>query len=325
MSSNTNKPRRRQYKPDRAAKLSEISKETLKILPDILQSIPNVDASKSQRYLLSDLLPLNQSDCPGYTVPNDPTNPKGCKIRVLDQDSFDAAIDLSTLPARQATSGQSTAASPSRVAVLNLASERTPGGGFLSGSLAQEECLCYRSSLYLSLDKSLYPLPTESGIYSPDVVIIREGFAKGHTLLVPKTAPADLPVVSVISVAALRRPIVRTLRDYLAKEHTSRQVFASTADREMTKSKMRITLRIAAKHNHSRLVLGALGCGAFKNPTAEVANCWLEVLTEPEFSGGWWEEVVFAVLDKGSDGDNAGRDREGNFMVFYDILDGKMV
>jgi uncharacterized protein (TIGR02452 family) len=292
--------RKTRYRPDRAAKLAEVAKETIKVLPDILHSIPNIEASKSILYLNSDLAPLN------------PSNPKGCKIRVIDQDSFDAAIEL-------------TASGSSRVAVLNLASERTPGGGWLSGSLAQEECLCYRSSLHLSLDKSLYPLPAESGVYSPDVVIIRGAFGQGHELLVPKTQPTDLPIVSVISVAAIRRPNVATKRDYLSKADTSKQVFANKADRELTKSKMRITLRIAARNHHTRLVLGALGCGAFKNPTAEVANCWLEVLTEPEFNGDWWEEVVFAVLDKGSDGDNAGRNREGNFMVFHSILDGKVV
>jgi uncharacterized protein (TIGR02452 family) len=88
---------------------------------------------------------------------------------------------------------------------------------------------------------------------------------------------------------------------------------------------MRLSLRIAATQGHRRFVLGALGCGAFGNPTNEVAICWKEVLTEPEFRDGWWEELVFAVLDKGSDGDNGARDRQGNFATFHRHLDGLIV
>jgi len=101
-------------------------------------------------------------------------------------------------------------------------------------------------------------------------------------------------------------------------------VFARPTDRTLTKNKIRLSLRIAASQGHRRLVLGALGCGAFRNPNGEVASCWKEVLRETEFRG-WWETVVFAVLDKGSDGDNGTRDREGNYMRFKDELDGLVV
>jgi uncharacterized protein (TIGR02452 family) len=73
---------------------------------------------------------------------------------------------------------------------------------------------------------------------------------------------------------------------------------------------------MAAQKNHGLLVLGALGCGAFANPKEEVAYCWLEVLREQEFQGGWWEEIWFAVLDTR---------QEGNFEVFERVLGGKMV
>ena len=92
------------------------------------------------------------------------------------------------------------------VAVLNLASERSPGGGWQNGALAQEECLCYRSSLYLSLHRSFYPLHSLSAIHSPSVVLIRDAMSRGHTLLTNSEHPLNLPVTSVISVAALRRP-----------------------------------------------------------------------------------------------------------------------
>jgi uncharacterized protein (TIGR02452 family) len=64
------------------------------------------------------------------------------------------------------------------------------------------------------------------------------------------------------------------------------------------------------------LVLGAIGCGAFRNPPQEVADCWLEVLSEAEFAGGWFKEIHFAVFD---------RRNEGNFEIFRDMFDGKVV
>ncbi|KAJ4365799.1 hypothetical protein N0V83_008420 [Neocucurbitaria cava] len=200
------------------------------------------------------------------------------------------------------------------VAVLNLASERSPGGGWQNGALAQEECLCYRSSLYLSLHKTYYPLPSLSAIYTPSVVLIRDAMSCGHTLLTPTEAPANLPITSVISVAALRKP---QLTD-------DKQRFKNVGQRAETKRKIRVTLRVAARQGHTKLVLGALGCGVFANPPKEVAECFLEVLREKEFQGGWWEEVGFAVLDnvKGTDG---GKDGNGNFGVFYRVLDGEIV
>lgn len=40
----------------------------------------------------------------------------------------------------------------SKTAVLNFASYRSPGGGFIRGSIAQEECLCHESFLYNVLE-----------------------------------------------------------------------------------------------------------------------------------------------------------------------------
>lgn len=200
------------------------------------------------------------------------------------------------------------------VAVLNLASERSPGGGWQKGALAQEECLCYRSSLYLSLTSSFYPIPAQAAIYTPNVLLIRSSMASGHALLTPATSPSSLPAVSVISAAALRKP---ALSD-------DASTFKNPGARALTKRKIRLVLRMAALQKHTKLVLGALGCGVFANPPADVATCFLEVFNEAEFQGGWWEEVVFAVLDnvKGAGG---GKDGNGNFGHFYRALDGKEV
>lgn len=69
-----------------------------------------------------------------------------------------------------------------RVAALNFASARHPGGGFLNGSRAQEESLARSSGLYACLvGNPMYELHqaqhdalyTNYAIYSPDVPVIR--------------------------------------------------------------------------------------------------------------------------------------------------------
>jgi uncharacterized protein (TIGR02452 family) len=276
----------------RRAALAETAKETRLILPDILKELPNVQASKSEALYLDSLPSLRPADCPKRT-------PSGkTAIKIVNEDSFNAAIKLASTAGGQASAG--------RVAVLNMASYAHPGGGWLKGASAQEEALCYRSSLSLSLHKRYYPFRQLQGIYTPDVVIIRSDFPSGHKLLMPDVKATDLPVVSVLSVAALRCPAT-------AKDPDGKTTYARPSDRDLTKSKMRLCLRMAGARGHELLVLGALGCGAFKNPPEEVATCWKEVFAEPEFQGGWWREVQFAVFD---------RKNEGTFEVFEKVLGG---
>lgn len=279
--------------------LISIANETKSVLPFILKDLPSIKADESERLSLDKLPPLAKNNCPSH---------QKATVKILNEDSFDAAIMLKD--ATTSSSHNTIPNGPNRVAVLNLASEKFPGGGWENGAMAQEEALCYRSSLSLSLHKHHYPWGDLDGLYTRDVVIIRSSTNDGHALLAPATAATNLPLVSVLSVAALRRP---KLSDAQTLAGEKRQVFANASDRNTTKDKMRLTLRMAAAKGHDRLVLGALGCGAFHNPPEEIAEAWKEVLLEDEFSGGWWKEMWFAVLD---------RKNEGNFGVFDKVLGG---
>lgn len=291
----------REYSAQRQS-LVNIANETKSVLPFILKDLPNVKADESELLSIDDLHALAKSDCPRH--------PRAT-IKILNEDTFNAAVML-----KDSIPSSTNIISPNvsnRVAVLNLASEKSPGGGWLNGAMAQEEALCYRSSLSLSLHKHYYPWNHLQGLYTRDVVIIRSSTSDGHALLSPRIAAADLPVVSVLSVAAIRRPKLSDAQT-VAGEH--RKVFANASDRDLTKSKMRLTLRMAVVKGHDYLVLGAMGCGAFHNPPEEIAEAWKEVLEEEEFSGGWWREIWFAVLDPKN---------EGNFEIFQKVLGGMEV
>ena len=193
-------------------------------------------------------------------------------------------------------------------AVLNMASLYHPGGGVLQGSGAQEEELCRRSTLAISLYQfslpggrygdladmvgvkrraERYPMDnTYGGIYSPGITFFRGTQEEGYVLL-EETFQA-----AVISVASL---------NYNPKHghNTLDNGNIPESDKPVLKEKIRTILRIGALKGHDSLVLGALGCGAFCTPPAQMARLFHEVLDEPEFDGRF-RKIVFAIIDSAS-------------------------
>ncbi|KAL4783412.1 hypothetical protein BJX76DRAFT_358051 [Aspergillus varians] len=304
------------------------ARETLEILPALLRHLNRTkEAHASQKLSFQSFQSLNPNSCPGF--------PSRASIKVINDDTLNVAMRLS-----QPAHADPRVRNP-RPIIINLASYRKPGGGWLNGAIAQEEAICYRSSLALSLNRRDYPLALGESIYSPFVLLMRGDMAGGHKLLTTSTPPEDLPVISVITIAALYRPRLRKIalrggssghgghsghshsgHSHSGHSHShgsqqrTKRVFARDKDRSLTKAKMRHSLRIAAANGHGSLVLGALGCGVYGNPPAEVAHCWLEVLREAEFRGNWWREVCFAVYDPNN---------EGNYATFDQVLSGKKV
>jgi len=196
-------------------------------------------------------------------------------------------------------------------ACLNMASSFNPGGGVANGSRAQEEELCRRSNLILSLrafsrysefkfsrdpKEGCYPIPISGGIYSPCVNIYKDTNYQEME---------DPILTNVISVPAVNKPT-------LNEDGTITKNYVA-----VTKNKIRTILRIAILGQHSKLVLGALGCGAYGNPAAHMAEIFKDVLNEEEFVHSF-EEICFAVLDD----HNAKRldNREGNYKPFARVF-----
>ncbi|AWB46566.1 TIGR02452 family protein [Paenibacillus sp. CAA11] len=177
-----------------------------------------------------------------------------------------------------------------QVGVLNFASAKNPGGGFLNGAMAQEESLAASSGLYNTqlLNERYYKanracrsmMYTDHAIYSPDVVFFRdEKFA-----LLPEPVTA-----SVLTLPAVNYGQV------LLKGEDPKQ-----AERVM-KDRMRLALALFAQKGDKHLILGAYGCGVFRNDPVKVAGWWKELLEE-EGMGALFGEVKFAVLDTSKDG-----------------------
>ncbi|MFC3572488.1 TIGR02452 family protein [Streptomyces yaanensis] len=173
------------------------------------------------------------------------------------------------------------------VAVLNFASARNPGGGFLNGAQAQEEALCRASALYACVRevREFYdhhrahrdPFYTDRVIHSPAVPVFRDD--RGRLLDAPYEA-------GFLTAAAPNAGVVLGRTPERAPDLP--HALVTRAER---------VLETAVACGYRRLVLGAWGCGVFRNDPAQVAGAFQELLVKGRFEGHF-EEVVFAVLDR---------------------------
>jgi len=209
------------------------------------------------------------------------------RIEVTGESTMDAARRLMEEGAGGGASGGA-ATRKARIAALNFASARNAGGGYRGGARAQEEDLCRVSALYTALRQApdYYaahravkdPFYSHRVIYSPDVPVYRD---VRYGLL-----EAPYPVSFLTSPAPNAGDVARRRPADAAALST---VLAERAAR---------VLAVAAHHECRSLVLGAWGCGVFRNDPAHVAAAFQRSLAAGGTFAGVFDRVVFAVLDK---------------------------
>ncbi|MFB7464825.1 TIGR02452 family protein [Streptomyces sp. NPDC056224] len=172
------------------------------------------------------------------------------------------------------------------VAVLNFASARNPGGGYVRGAKAQEEALCRASALYETLleapeyyevhraERSTFY--TDRVIHSPGVPVFRDD--RGALLENPFR-------VGFLTSPAPNAGTIRRQEPERAAEIPEALV-----------RRAGLVLEVAALHGYRGLVLGAWGCGVFRNDPAEVAEAFRGLLAG-RFAGVF-DRVVFGILDR---------------------------
>ncbi|KIJ65223.1 hypothetical protein HYDPIDRAFT_131629 [Hydnomerulius pinastri MD-312] len=273
-------------------------------IPELLPPLPsNADGEVEIPQVLHPLIrPLSQT----IRFPSFPSS----SVTVLNSDAFTVALNLinASTAFKELCDNETTlfTTDAARTGVLNLASDLYPGGNWdKTLSVTQEEALCYSSTLFKTLKPSYYPWPNRgqgcvAGVLSPGVVIFRKDLDNN----LEKLPREDWRVVQVLTVAGPRAP--RLSQD--------REEFANPETLEELRGKLRLTYRMAAWSGCWDLVLGALGCGAYRCPAKLVAREMKAILCEPEFKG-WFRKVTFAVY---STADNGG----SNFDIFKGELDG---
>ncbi len=208
-----------------------------------------------------------------------PSSPASTKIRVVNCTTLSAAKQL-----RDAYDAE-------RVALLNFASAKNPGGGFLDGAQAQEESLARASGLYPSIRRMAgyyeangrckATLYTDHMIYSPLVPVFRDD--------------ADRLIDDPWCVAMITAPAVNAgAVGRNEPENVSRI-------RQTRNGRIEYVLALGAHHGHDALVLGAWGCGVFRNDPRQVAELFAGHLLNSGRYAQAFKEVVFAVLDRNGD------------------------
>lgn len=78
-------------------------------------------------------------------------------------------------------------------------------------------------------------------------------------------------------------------------------VYDVEQDKEAMIMKIRLVFQVAKLKGITHLVLGALGCGAYKNPPEEVAKIFRKVIFGDRKRGPveGVEEILFAIFDDG--------------------------
>lgn len=227
------------------------------------------------------------------------------EVSVINRDCLLAAID-------EVNDGN-------KVCVLNMASFKRPGGGVLNGSMAQEEELFRRTNLFRSLymydkekfniaygdltkDKKGYPLGLLTAIYSPGITILRD---------TPNTDYAFLPEDSRVMVDVVTSSAVRNYNEDATIPMIEKV-------RNIMTNKIHQMLAICAVNDVDVPVLGAYGCGAYRNNPEEVAQLFKNVILEYD---GVFKKIVFPVLDDGNS--HKEHNPNGNFEPFERILTSK--
>jgi len=215
-------------------------------------------------------------------------------IPTLENHRYPTKIVFSNLSSLQAARMMTTESDS--VTVLNFASAKNPGGGFIGGAIAQEECIARSSMLYPCLMK-FFPLKdhyfeinrtwsanrerhlySNCAIFSPRVPVIKTDTRDATHLDSPYTC-------SVITIPAPNTGVYRSANE--KDDINIENVLRERIDR---------VLSIALVHEAKDLVLGAFGCGVFRNNPFVVATIF-KTLLDGKFQS-CFRTAHFAILTR---------------------------
>lgn len=171
-----------------------------------------------------------------------------------------------------------------KIMVLNFASARNPGGGFLVGSSAQEESLCRASDLYLYIKdvNEFYKNQKhyESGLYDSDLIysenvsFFKDG--KGQNV---QSIDVDVVTACAVNVKSLRQ-----------QDRRQELKLVESSMRERIEN----IFEIAMRKNVDTLVLGAFGCGVFSNNPYMIRNIFQDAIHSTRYKNKF-KEIHFVI------------------------------
>lgn len=203
-----------------------------------------------------------------------------------------------------------------KVCILNFASATNPGGGVVKGSSAQEEAICRCSTLYPNLNEpkmwngfyrphrqELNPLHNDDCIYTPGVIAFKSD--TDYPQMLPLNRCYKVNVITCAAPNLREKP-----SNGMNSGDGDMAVKISNDDlQELHEKRMRRVLEITAKKGNDVVILGAFGCGAFRNPPEVVARAMKTVVEEYRNA---FETIEFAVYCSPWD--------DSNYRPFKEVL-----
>lgn len=224
--------------------------------------------------------------CKKETVLFTPEQLSEMKEFTMPESSFNTKIETWKCSSLKAILQLADEEDQEKIMCLNFASAKNPGGGFINGAEAQEESLARTSGLYESLLQAwdYYTIHramescfyTDTMIYSPKVPVFRKD--KGE--LLPKPVLCNFITSPAVNAGVVKRQEPERANEIL-----------DAMDLRMDKM-----LSLALHQGNEVLILGAWGCGVFKNDPNEIAGLFRKHL-QGKYKNKF-KRVVFAVLTK---------------------------
>ncbi|MBE5858530.1 MAG: TIGR02452 family protein [Butyrivibrio sp.] len=192
-----------------------------------------------------------------------------------------------------------------RVAVHNFASASNPGGGVVRGSTAQEECLCRCSSLYPSLnDKKMWdgfynphraakdPIHNDDIIYTPDVIVFKTDTSEPK--LMPETEWYKVDIITCAAPNLKPNPT----NFFNPSDGNKPVTLKDTELLALHEKRLRRILDVTLMNGADAVILGAFGCGAFKNNPEAVARASRNVLKDYMHAFRYIEYAIYSGRDE---------------------------
>ena len=179
-----------------------------------------------------------------------------------------------------------------RVCALNMASYKRPGGGVENGARAQEECLFRCSNLFDVVSKDFYPLGDYECLYTQRALFFKD---KDYIQI----EPIQCDVITLAAINLNDRAKYDPVQNLYNYEN-------------LTREKIRLMLSVPQSWGAQYLILGAWGCGVFKNDPEKIAQYFKDAIIGEGY-GSLYKKIIFAVINDHNSVAN-------NYQIFNTIL-----
>ena len=180
-----------------------------------------------------------------------------------------------------------------KTAVLNFASFKNPGGKFLNGARAQEECLCHESNLYNILSQF------QDSFYTPNLKCLNRSLYQNKALY-------SKDVLFLHNNQEIKCDVITCAAPNYKAAHRYQRI--TPQENIVTlESRIKFIINISEEQQVETLILGAFGCGVFGQDPRNVAILFRDYLEKTCYI----RNVIFAIPNS---------NRDSNYAIFKRIF-----